>query len=251
MKARYQIVTVIFDANELGFDRLRAAFIRSARANAGPDAAIRVIQVRRPKCEAVYKPTYPDNTQKLHIWRDVVKAAKIPTVLLDIDTLVLRDPSAAFDEGEFDIGITVRPHKMWINAGAIYARPTRGARDFMDAWVTENDRLYAEPDEMYDALKRHNGLNQTAMLNMIESGIPTTCTMAKLECVTWNNCDQTWVHFDPKTTAVLHIKGGLRKYALEQWPGHGPEHLAVPLQVWRIYDGAKANLPTGVMADAV
>ncbi len=239
MSVDYHIIGVVFDNNEPGFDRMIKAFEKSVLCNA-PHAQLRIVHTTRPLCEKGYKPTYPDNTRKLHVWRDEVHKAEIPMVLLDVDMLILHELIPAFDEagGNWDIGITVRPHRMWINAGAIYAKPTQGARDFMDAWCEVNDRLYSSRSALSTALKRHNGLNQTAMLHMLEEcgNHPRGCKVHKLQCTTWNNCDQTWKDFDLETTAALHIKGGLRRYALEARKLPVPKNIRLPLKVWDVYD---------------
>ena len=165
-RVRYRVVGVHFGG--IMFERLVAAFEHSARCNLLPHAELVLIEGVKPdKPTPETRSTYSDNTYKLHIWRDEVKRSKIPVILMDVDTIILRDLWPIF-ENDFDVAITQRPHPMWLNGGVVAVRPNARSKALFAKWVEVNDFLLANETARLKALERHHGLNQSALIHMID-----------------------------------------------------------------------------------
>jgi hypothetical protein len=218
MSAKYRIVMVRFGER---LDRLFRAFESSVRANCS-DYDLRIVECEEPFVNGGNS-TLIHNTLKLHVWREEVESSRIPVVCMDGDTVVLHDLFPAFSEqgGAWDVAVTERPHKCWLNGGVVFCRPTRAAKQFMRAWCRVNDDLLADGHAQREAFDRHFGINQTALVHALDTGMMPG-VVAKLPCQKWNNCDQTWASVDDDT-AVLHVKSALREHVYsfkpkDQWP---------------------------------
>jgi len=146
---------------------------------------------------------------------------------MDTDTIILEDLWDAFVNHEFDVAITERPHPSWFNGGVVFLRPTPAARRFFDRWVDWNDKLYADLPALIAARKKHWGMNQTALVQMLETEGAGDCNLLKLPCATWNNCDATWKDFDPDTCRVLHVKSELQRAVLK---GRKPAQIRIGMR---------------------
>jgi hypothetical protein len=158
------------------------------------------------------------NTHKLGLWveqvREAFRACE-PIVLMDVDTIVLRDLKEAFFEFPTgaDVAYTVRNARTPFNAGVVFCRPTIAAVGFMEAWAAVNDDRAAARSSTVKARKRNGGVNQDALSELLQCDNPAW-RLGTLPCSVWNSVDQTWEEFDAKKTAVCHIKGNLRRACL-------------------------------------
>lgn len=238
---RYRIVGCGFGER---LQRLFTAWERSIEANC-PGAELVVIEGEKPPRQPDRAATYTDNTYKLHVWREEVERAVrdgVRVACLDMDMVVLGDLSSVWEQmGTADVAVTERPGKYWLNGGAVYCRPTPAAAAFMDQWCRVNDALLADLRVLKAAVGRHYGLNQTALVHLLEAGEPC-CELVRVPCQQWNCCDQVWAQFDDDVR-VLHVKGQLREHlyafhAVEkvrpEWRGAYEAILRYDPEAWRI-----------------
>lgn len=230
----YTIGSVVF--GDSFFCRLAAAFERSIETNCH-NAELVMVDGRKPEPYKHYSGKWTSNNYKLHIWQELVHDAERPLVLMDCDMIVLRDLWPAFEQNEFDVAITRRPGKNWLNGGVVFVNPTKKARRFIDRWVEWNDKFYADVNRLIVARRRHYGLNQTALVHMLDKEGPGDCKLLELPCNLWNNCDQTWKNFDRDTCYALHIKSELQRAVKSGMDiGKAPEHLREALKAFHEYD---------------
>ena len=208
----YKIAGVAFGEQ---FQPLVQMFERSAEANAA-NAEIEIVEGQTPERKIRYENKWIDNTYKLHLWQQIVHGTDKPLVLCDTDTIIRGDLWSAFTDNAFDVAITERPHPSWFNGGVVFVRPTAAARRFFDRWVEWNDKLYADLPALLAARRKHYGMNQTSMVQMLEQEGPKDCRLIKLPCATWNNCDVNWKAFDPATCKILHVKSELQRVVLRR-----------------------------------
>lgn len=227
-----KIATVMFpDGHGHGdFERLLSAWRASVAINA-PDADVEVVTGERPVVARNKRARYADNTYKLHIWADIVDKTDEPMILMDCDTLVLRDPSPVFDMS-FDVAVTARPGRMPVNAGVVYVRPNERSRAFFRQWVRINDDLFtsSRPD-----IDRWGGINQAALVSAMDAAV-NVARVARIPCAKWNSVEQTWGDLNDDTV-VLHIKGALREMALANVsPSRIAPHMLRAYALWMHYD---------------
>ena len=192
------------------WQRLFRAFEASVRENC-PDAELHVIRSERGPIRKNLPAHCSLNTQKLHVWRAAVHAYDGELVLIDADTIVLRDLTEAFERFRFDVAYTERPGAFRINAGVVFVQANRYSRRFFDRWVMINDALFDNQPECLAAITEHAGLNQAALIHLLDS--PTICDTLELPCEVWNSTQETW-HTVCDQTYVVHIKNKLRALAL-------------------------------------
>lgn len=213
-----RILTVIFGTR---LNRYLRAWEESVVENC-PKATIEVIEGEVPPRKEGWPGWAPDNHYKLEIWRDALYESNENIVLMDADTLVLRDLTSAFRGKSYDIAFTERPGKLPLNGGVVFVRPNERSREFFDRWCEIDQHLLENRQAFEIAKKRHHGMNQASLVQLLDE--EHGADIKRLPCRTWNNCDQTWHEFD-ETTAVLHVKGHFRElldaYAPQhQWPKH-------------------------------
>jgi len=231
--ATYRIVGVSFG---IAWRRLSSAFESSVKANA-THGELEMIYASPPPVVPGIARTYANNTYKLRLWAEAVYRSPLPVVLMDTDTLVLRDLRRAFRE-EFDVAYTTRPGELPINAGVVFVNQTDAARQFMADWQAVNDQLLVDVHQLVSAISEHAGINQAALLRLLATR-DHIASVKPLACSEWNSCDQTWEQLD-ENTAVLHVKGLLRHVALGgglDLLAHGvPDNLDDLLSIWNQYD---------------
>lgn len=223
--------------------RLARAWERSVRVNC-PSADRVLIEDSMPDGEPWlsrgYKPETAWNTIKLRAWRDAVNAhAGEDMVLMDADTLALRDLSPAFYESDlkadFDIGYTPRPGRHPLNGGVVFVRATDAAVRFVNDWYDRNMTIMNDPDNLRGLLRRFGGVNQAALNLMI--GSATGVKFKAFDCIEWNSVNETWEHYDARTR-VVHYKGVLRDMLFTDYTPDGSPMTRLA-DLWRMYDAAE------------
>ena len=166
---------------------------------------------------SVYGHHVAGNTHKLGIWAEMADQAIKDNqciVLMDADMIVLSDLHVAFEQFSkgADVAYTTRPGKIPYNAGIIFLRPTEGARAFMQTWVDYNALLLKSRIRVRHAVERFGGINQAALDRLLRAAqLQHIAYIATLPCAILNSEQNTWRKFGPET-AVLHIKGSLRRH---------------------------------------
>jgi len=216
------VVTVLLgDAPH--YRRLFSVFKRSLQANC-PLATLEVMRAGLPPRPSNLPYHTATNTTKLHLWRDAVYRHEGKLVLLDCDAVILGDLAAAFQQGPFDIGYTVRPGMLRLNSGVVFVRCNQRSRTFMDDWVTINDALLAHQPACLASMARYGGVNQAAMAYLLDKR--PDCKLQQFHCAVWNSVQETWHQVNDKTR-IVHIKSRLRDIALGRIPAT-PDNMRPP-----------------------
>lgn len=146
-----------------------------------------------------------------------------PTVFLDTDAFVGRDPLSLF-QNEFDIGVTVRnmPPQMPINEGVIYVNrfSINAVRKFFDSYLATYERLLLNEFivSLYGNIKRWRGgqlsLNGTVQGYKAKSAEPNKKgdfpKIVALPCDTFNfsfDEQRRYSKEELATKVIFHLKG--------------------------------------------
>jgi len=211
----YKIACVHFD-KEWFWEVMRKGFVKSVKQNTTAELDFRLIP---PPKQTKLNWKLSSNNEKLKIWRDIVHESDKPVVLMDSDIIVLDDINDGF---QGDITLTSRPGR-WVNAGVVFCRPTQTARDFMDAWVKEDQRLSSgnvaggRPTNLLRAQRKTKvlGMNQTA-LRVIYDDWKDHIAWVKGEI--YNSCQPSlWEKRD--NARVIHVKDELQHDLLRLYKG--------------------------------
>jgi hypothetical protein len=201
-----------------------------------PKWDMEIVEGVRPKVPDVdCQQTWADNTYKLGYWVEAVENAQTGDriILTDCDMLCLKDPIVAFDN-DFDIAVTVRNTVNWLNAGVIFIRVNNKSRRFMRRWLEHNNTLFRDPVRRKQAIDRHVGMNQSALVQLLDHP-PKNTKIAHLPCDIFNACEQNWERVT-KDTVFLHIKSALREVCLGcADPEKVVPHMRPLVLLWRQY----------------
>lgn len=182
------------------------------------------------------------NSEKLRRWVAAVDEAPdgTPIVLIDADVMILRPFGDLWDR-PFDVAYTIRDPKrtpLPLNAGIVFVRATPAARRFLHAWfdatqpIRQSAKLFAIARKQYGAADQA-GLAQILRDRTITEGVH----LLPLPCREWNCEDSEWGRFDPFTTRLVHIKGGLRNVIFGQPVSPKRKVQVTPLAaIWRTLD---------------
>ena len=163
--------------------------------------------------------------RKVREWAVQCCKSYVPCACLDIDCLVLQDLSPIF-ENTFDLGMTVRDDKQWLNAGVIYYQPSDQARRDMIAWA-ELSRDSSRDKKIESWYRQETGQSATneasfayGLKHKVFQG-----RVKKFQCREWN-CEQHYWEDMDENTKVLHVKSGLRGHVFNvkgKYPHFRPE----------------------------
>lgn len=219
-----KLLSVVFQHPERKTDYIRmVSVLRRSVAVNSPSTPLQVLQpeidtkLRTIHAQATEgsRHSFLANTQKLRLWQEAVEALEDGDVLalMDADTVVLRDLSAATDI-PFDVAYTIRPEssKLPFNAGVVLVRGNDRARTFFRRWRDINDAMLVDPNYHEKFRRKFGGINQASLGALIED--PGDLDLVRLPCEEWNSVDQTWHLYDPDTTRIAHVKGDLRRLCL-------------------------------------
>jgi hypothetical protein len=200
------------------WEQYRRAFEKSAVTNLR-DCDIDIICPDIPPARTDCKYSYTANNLKLKLWVKAVLASDVPVVLIDIDTVILKDLWDIFHK-DFDIAVTERPGKAWFNGGVVFVKPTEAAKRDLAVWLEFDSQLYnsriinpgdrkpSKLKEIQDSTE-HDGQNQPSFVHLYNKGLFKS-KVIKLPSSLYNNCDQVWAKFT-KATRIVHVKGKLRQ----------------------------------------
>lgn len=138
---------------------------------------------------------------KHQVWAKEARKANCPVVLMDTDTIILNDISEVFEQ-DFDIAITTRDSKNWLNAGVVFVKPTQKAYRILELWTKEIDNA-----KNYRRKTGHAGYAQPVFVWLYNNN-KFDGKIIKVPCNKYN-CVQEWGSY--KTASVIHIKSGLRR----------------------------------------
>lgn len=205
-----EVVTTVFDTHSRNkYTRLRDVLVGSMSENM-PDATLTVLELPRVGEKEGVHQGFVNNHYKLRAQLDYVGTITHPTILIDIDTMVLKPLESAF-ESEFDVGVTKRNHKrLPLNGGVIFLHPTEGAQKWLHDMRSADERLEAGDPEICAFMERYGGVNQSAMGYLLETHSVEDVRYKWFDGRIWNACDRADWKAVSKKTRVIHIKSQLR-----------------------------------------
>lgn len=207
------------------FARMLGALQVSVSENTPFDLTVHNIKYTKVRAPAKLS----TNTAKLRKWVDIVVNSEDPLILLDCDTLVLKDVSHVFDK-KFDIAYTHRSNgvRLPLNGGVLFVRPSEKVKDFFRKWMWINDKMIHDKVFHLPWKRKYEGINQASFGRMLESD--HGLNVISVPCAKYNACDV--VDWEDITGAhVLHIKSELRSSCFNS----GIRFLEAS-KLWRSYD---------------
>ena len=156
------------------------------------------------------------NTRKLHKWVEIVENAKDDIVLMDCDTVLLKEVSHVFDM-DFDIAYTKRTQgsRFPLNGGVVFVRPNKKTKDFFRRWLDVNNRMMEDSHFHKPYYKKYAGINQASFGYLLENG----CDLKIIDvpCSKYNACDAVdWENLE--YTHILHVKSDLQNQCFAKEP---------------------------------
>jgi len=173
------------------------------------------------------------NTIKLEKWVELLESTDENVILADCDMLAIRHFSEDMIFNEvFDVGYTVRTetrhriddntreywgeqkiHRMPMNGGIMFVKPTEEAREFFRKYLEVNQYLYDNPHIHKKWNLKYAGMNQAAFGCLFEDG-EYKAKVKEFPCLKWNAVDTDWAKIDMADTYFVHIKSRLRRLLL-------------------------------------
>jgi hypothetical protein len=188
------------------------------------------LNIHKIQYQKVRAPTnLSTNTAKLRKWVDIVESTDSPIILMDCDTIVLKDVSHVF-ENDFDIAYTKRPDevKLPLNGGVLFVRPSEPVREFFRRWMWINDKMIEDKLFHRPWKRKYEGINQASFGWMLENYNHIDIT--SVPCSKYNACDKVnWEALD--NVHILHIKSELRSACF-----HSGTRFMEANRLWRKYD---------------
>lgn len=217
--------TVFFGNKE--YKRLLDALVKSVESNSKHKLIIHELPTEYRKGNR----HLANNSQKLEKWGEIVYHATDDVVLLDCDTILLKDVGHVFND-DFDVAYTKRSKgvRFPLNGGVVFVKPTVEAKKFFIKWIDINTRMMSSLSFHHQWKRKYAGINQASFGFLLESN--PTANIKDYDCAKYNACDTVnWLN-DLDKTHILHIKSELRNACLRGY--HSEYHQAVKL--WGKYD---------------
>jgi hypothetical protein len=220
-----KIISIYFDYGGVDkYEKLARVFEHSMKKNS-PDVDYEIIKIRAPDIKSNNK-SFESNTVKLELWMDKLKENDDDIIFMDVDMMIVSDISDAFDDSDFDIGITMRngPHakRLPMNGGVVFVRNNNVARAFIELWTKANRFLYDDILRTHGTKhhrfwrSRYGGMNQAAYGYMIHN-YDFNARIKEFQCSEWNACVEHWRNpvLNPR---IIHVKSQLRTAVLSNRP---------------------------------
>jgi hypothetical protein len=153
---------------------------------------------------------------KIRGWRDEVRGMDDgnQVLLLDADTLVLRDPVAAFGE-PFDVAHCPNAGVPWCNTGVVFLRVSPVTRRLMSIWADRTGYWAQDVTRTERATKRDGSTDQAAFRDALTAMLDDepTFTVCELDPAVWNLAKE-FERYEPGKTGIVHLKGKVRRKVL-------------------------------------
>jgi len=208
------------DPKRLDFKRMKEVFMYSLKKHS-PEIEIIEHETVYPKEKFKSSaPSHFENVYKLGIWNNIIQKAKEPVLLIDCDILILQDISVLETMDNLkDITLTTRTDKPYntsanCNAGFIYVKPTKEAKDFFNEWYELSKNFDPKTNKWRGLYKKYKGATQTT-LGYLREEKKYENNISEIPCYIWNCANLDYSFFNDKETKVVHIKSKLRKYILK------------------------------------
>jgi alpha-N-acetylglucosamine transferase len=234
-----KIVTAHFDypGNE-EYSRCLNALTNSVKRNA-PNAEFVVLELEPPATIPGIKQGWISNHVKLEAYSKV--EIDRPTIFLDADTLVLKDPEQLFIY-PFDIAIGRRPKgaKVPYNGGVVLFQPTEKAHIFMEQWIATDQIMLEDREFHMEYRAKYNGMNQASFGYLVDYA-KSSAKLKEYPTGMINACEQDWPSITPDNLPfILHVRKKLFEIA------HSGAHLDIvkrtyphyyeSVKLWREYE---------------
>jgi len=233
-----RVITVQFDyGSKDSYKRLLDVFRYSVVKNM-PTVDLEVITCDPPRNIKDRSSGLVSNTAKLAIWIDRFLACEDDVIFMDCDMVVLKDMTDAF-ELDFDIAYTVRNgglgkrQRIPINGGVLFAKYNERTINFLNEWLTINNRMFMNPAFHRDWRKKYAGMNQSAFGYMLER--TNYCKAVSLPCSIYNVCNTEWADIT-ENSRCLHIKSHLRRACLGTHKVSISKYMQYPYDLWKQYE---------------
>lgn len=224
------------------FERLVKVFEYSFKKH-NPDVELIIEKSEYPSPRYGLKPAHLENVFKLERWNDIIQSSEEPVLLLDTDLLIL-DCLNDITKKKDDIIITNRHYStIKYNAGVILVNPSLGSKRFFQQWRDTSSIDFKSTDEYWRGiLNTAKGATQSTLTELLCN--QAFCSVGYLSCAVWNSAVTDWPRFSDETK-ILHIKGNLRKYILNDCTDnqvHKLDKNLIPLlDLWRKYEKEMKN----------
>jgi hypothetical protein len=110
-------------------------------------------------------------SSKVLLWRDaVVNSPCKRVIVIDSDTLVLRDP-AQFFTGEFDVAFTFKDERVPLNTGVMLFEKSASTNTFFSAWLRKTMQIVEDKGASEQASSPaypYGGITQMALYQLID-----------------------------------------------------------------------------------
>lgn len=224
------ICTVHFQNDKEDFSNLLKVWEYSARLH-NPDADVRVLTVPEPEdipreCDKYL--TYSSAYAFLQMAKWAMKKND-KIIMTDADVMFTGNCGSIFKE-DFDVAVTVRPARSWVNAGVLFMKAEGKA--ILQEIIDLTEKIIADPISYVDVLPQYLGADQTAItLLSLSHGLK------RIPCHIWNLEQRTWNWFS-EDTKIVHMKSNLWDL-VQQVPPRIPvpeDHVTYRIfELWKSY----------------
>jgi len=196
-----KICTIHFDEDRPYFEKLLKVWEHSARLH-NPKADIHILKVPKPK-------TVKRKSDEFLLYSSSYAAIRMaewalkqnePVIMTDADVMFLGDCSSAFGS-PFDLGVTIRFARAWVNAGVVFYQPTQSGKEKLKEFISLTNEILAFPELYVEEIHKYLGGDQTAFTLLAKK----YSSIKRFLCSEWNLEQNTWQYFSDKTK-IVHVK---------------------------------------------
>lgn len=217
------LVTGIFNREDRNYDQLLTVWERSAQ-EVMPGVPRKIIRLDPPVDTGREDDiTYADAT----VMQWVLDNGE-DCIVTDADIMFCGNMMDVFKK-EFDIAVTTREYKSPYNSGVWYYRNTPGGRAFVESWISQTWRMWANEEKR--AKPKHGGLDQASLAKAIKK---TKSKVIEIPCSLYNAEQSCWGKLSPNVRAV-HIKSKLRQVCFGEQGLDVPDRVHQIAEQWRSY----------------
>ena len=208
------IVSDIFNyPGDTRYEKMAKVLEYSAKKNC-PGIPFKMLRHEAPKT-INRKTCFASNNLKLQKWVSILDSVNDDIIFLDCDMVILRDLSMAFDDPDFDIGITTlesATERLPFNGGTVIVRNNEKARAFMRKWLEIDCRMYKDENFHYKYREKYAGMNQASLGYLFEHMKEHGAKIKHFDRHEWNHCRDNWkISDNGMGPRILHIKSQTRK----------------------------------------
>ena len=195
-----KIITIFF-ARKKQYNKLLRVWVNSLKKSM-PKVNYEIIQIKKPKNIDHKRDTA---FAFLAACEYALKSKEI-LAICDIDLMFLKDITE-IEKKDFDIAITIRK-KMKYNTGVWFFKPTPQAKQFLQKWIKNTQRLINNFCKNEDFCWKHGGIDQASLYLTIKKDKKTK--ILELPCNEWNATQSEWNTIKMHKVRIVHIKSKLR-----------------------------------------